>query len=393
MKKILIITPRSPFQGRGADEQDRLAGIKWFIRKGWDVRVVTKTMEGDIPHIDKAKSDLGIEITPVSYKFRGRKDIAKRLFNPRYWDGAAYEYFEPEIQNAVKNEIESFEPDLVWFDYTYLWPLYEHARRRNIPVITRSINFESEHFLDEDGRSILNYLRAVPKYASEKKSFRLSDYFFAITPKEEKMYRELGTTPVATLPLRALPERVIERKRDRHEEVRIGFMPSTYTVSHNREALNLIISALRLLPERIKQGISVRITGQKFPEAMREKLPREIVYEGFVPSSVEFWQRCDIAIAPSVFGCGMQQKIFEPITLGVPTITARRGIAGYPFECGKEILCAHDAREIAASITELVEHPERRDEISKAAQKLASGLFSQVRVDAIIDEGLRTVLK
>jgi hypothetical protein len=42
MKKVLIITPRSPFQGRGADEQDRLEGVGWFMRNGFEVRVITK---------------------------------------------------------------------------------------------------------------------------------------------------------------------------------------------------------------------------------------------------------------------------------------------------------------------------------------------------------------
>jgi glycosyltransferase involved in cell wall biosynthesis len=384
MKKILIVTPRSPFQGRGADEQDRLYGIKWFKNHGFEVEVITMVMESDLPHIEKARTELGVSITPVSYKFQGRKKIFKRLFNPLYWDGAAFEYFDDEIQNTVKKKIETFRPHLVWFDYTYLWPLYRHAKKKGIPIITRSINFEASHFLDEDGRNLLNYLRAIPKFKSEWLSFIWSNFFFSITIKEEHVYRKIGSTPIQTLPLRALPERVIPRVDPNNEKIRIGFMPSTYTVEHNRQALLRIIEAAKRVP-----NASIHVTGQKLPEEIRTRLPSNVVYEGFVPSSIEFWQSCDIAVAPSVFGGGMQQKIFEPLTLGVPTITSKRGLAGYPFICGEDVICAETSEEIAGAIIDLSKDKMKRDRLSKNAQKKAGELFSQERIDGLLNNALQ----
>ncbi len=111
--------------------------------------------------------------------------------NIGYWDGAAFEYADPEIKAIFSRELDEFKPDAVWFDYTYLWPLYKIAKKNKIPIYTRSINFEPMHFLDEDGHSWWNYLKSIPKFVSEYLTTRMSDKIFAITPKEAEIYNYL----------------------------------------------------------------------------------------------------------------------------------------------------------------------------------------------------------
>lgn len=391
MKRILIITPRSPFQGRGADEQDRLEGIKWFVRNGFEVRVITKYLPNDLPYILESEKTLGIKITPVTYKFLGRKHWWKRIWNPLYWDGAAYEYFEPEIQSVVREEVRSFDPDIVWFDYTYLWPLY--ALVGYAKIITRSINYEPEHFLDEDGHSIINSIRAIPKKLSERLSLKKSNYFFSITPKEEKIYNSLGHTPAATLPLRALPSRTSLNLSPRGDGLtHIGFMSSTYTVSHNIKALLFIVDEVlpRLSPE-VRSKISVHVTGNKLPKEVSDRLPQDVIYEGFVPSATDFWLSMDIALAPSILGAGMQQKIFEPLTIGLPTITSRRGIAGYPFLDGESVLCADSAEDFARSLQKLILDTDLRLRIGNKSKSVSEQIFTQEAIDKIIKKALSTI--
>lgn len=394
-KRVLIVTPRSPFLGRGADEQDRLSGIEWFVEHGYGVEVITKIMPSDMAGIEAARIKYGITIEAVSYKQTGRKSfttVLRRLLNPLFWDGAAYEYFDSEIQRKVRDAVMMRKPDFVWFDYTYLWPLYHIAKDAGIPIVTRSINFEPEHFLDEDGHTFINKIRALPKYWSEKKVLRRSNWFFAITPKEEKIYKTLGTTPVRVLPLRALPSRLIKRKIIPHKGIRIGFMPSTYTVDHNKEALRFLVEEVwPLLPDDVRNTATLHITGNKFPESFKSKMPKGIIYEGFVPSSVAFWQGMDIALAPSLFGAGMQQKIFEPIALGVPTITSKRGLAGYPFECGKHLVCAETKDKVAEALTTLMGQATKRQEISNRAQELSKKLFSPEVFNKLLQEAIISI--
>lgn len=393
-KKILIITPRSPFTNTGACEQDRLSGIEWFIKHGFEVRVITKAYESDLQTINEFQKRFSIKVTPVAYRYASLRGVKKvlsvfgRLFWPPYWDGASFEYFDSETQRVVKSEVNDFNPDYAWFDYTYLWPLYGILRKKGIPVITRSINFESTHFLDEDGRNPLNYIRAFPKLVSEYITYLKSDYLFSITPKEENIYRRFGKSPVKNLPLRSLPKIVeIERNATQHDGIRIGFMPSTYNVHHNREALRFLVEKVMpsLLPS-VSKNLTLHVTGSKFPKDMEGKMPPQVIYEGFVPSPIQFWQGMDIAVAPSIFGAGMQQKIFEPISLGVPTITSRRGIAGYDFECGKMVYCAETKDEVCSAIEDLVTNKEKMKEMSLSGKHRAKELFSQNVIDKTLQD-------
>jgi glycosyltransferase involved in cell wall biosynthesis len=399
-KKILITTPRTPFLGRGADEQDRLSGIQWFIDHGYEVRVITKVTEHDSLHIDEAKKKLGITIIPILYRFASRKNtfekiktLVQRLLWPPYWDGASYEYFDPAIQDEYKRQLEDFKPDIAWFDYSYLWPLYRFAQAKKLPIVTRSINMEPIHFLDEDGGGIINSIRSLPKWVSEYIVSKKSDIVFAITPKEEKIYTKLGAHAV-TLPLRGLPkvfeEKTIQDVKGR--SIHIGFTASTYNVAHNLEALQFILKQVLPLLHNKERKYVFHFTGLKLPESILKTIDgTNVIYEGFVPSMKEFWKNMDIAIIPSLFGAGMQQKVFEPITLGVPTVTSERAISGYGFVGGEDLLFAKSADDFARCVTFFAQDLEKMKQISKSATRTSRKLFSKENIDSILIKNIESL--
>src|SRR3989338_4371 len=219
-KRILIVTPKFPYPSYGACELDRASGIEMFIELGYEVYVITKVYGNEYKqNALKVGEKLGITVVPITYKhlpgkgsfIQKLKSVLFRLLQPWYLDGAAYEYHEPEIRQAMVRALDAFQPELVWFDYTYLWPLYSLATKRGLRIITRSINFEPRHFLEEDGRTLWNYCKFVPKVLSERLTARKSNVVFAITPKEAEIYKKIGARHVAVLPLRGLP-RCLEQK-------------------------------------------------------------------------------------------------------------------------------------------------------------------------------------
>jgi glycosyltransferase involved in cell wall biosynthesis len=127
------------------------------------------------------------------------------------------------------------------------------------------------------------------------------------------------------------------------------------------------------------------IYGTKFPDAFRRYLNASTVYGGSVAMIEE--DEMDIALVPSLSGRGMQQKIFEPLSRGIPTITSLRGLNGYPFENGKHLLFAETAPDFASALITCVNH-RVREKMSKNALALARSLFSQERLDALIKETL-----
>ena len=379
-KKILVITPRFPLPALGACEQDRLEGVKQLKRLGFEVLVVSKVFSfQDKSAIEKFSADFGIPVKLLEYENRSG---FKRFLNPMHWDGAAYEYSHKSVKNALEAEIDSFEPDLAWVDYTYLWPLYGVLRKRKIPIITRSINFEPVHFLQEDGYSPLNLLKFLSKLLGEIMTIFKSDFLFAITPKEEKIYRWFGAKKISVLPLRGLASCLIGAKKIEDKKTfNVFFAGSTYSVAHNRKALEFILKKIApAVEQKSGGGFVFHITGRKFPEYLKPYLKENVIYDGLVGDWERFLADMDIAMVPSLFGSGMQQKIFEPLSRGIPTIASSRGLAGYSFRDGEHLLLAESRQDFVKCILKM-ENFSLRQKLSENSRRLSSELFSREKLD------------
>ena len=399
-KRVLVVTPRFPYPEAGACEQDRAESIRQLQHLGFEVHLIGKVFDWqDKQAITGYWQSHGVPVRLVGYRYhrlagkeRWRKIISSFLL-PWYLDGAAYEYRDPDMRALLKDELKNFRPDLVWFDYTYLWPLYHLVRRHRVPIIVRSINFEANHFLDEDGRTIINYLKAVPKFITEWITARAADVIFSINPQEYRLYQRYGARQVYNLPLRALQHKLHTHEPSETSQLRVFFSGSTYNVAHNRLALEFILKELApAMHKKFGDRFVFHITGAKFPEHLQIYIRDNVRYEGFVDEMDAFLQRMDIAVVPSFFGAGMQQKIFEPLARGFPTITHTRGLAGYDFVPGQEVLVANDLESFCQAL-ESLRSLARRQELSANAKHKSQQLFSQNILDRTVRVGIESALK
>ncbi len=401
-KRILVVCPSFPAPESGAEQMDRADGIRQLVRLGHEVAVLAKAVEwADKELIARTAHEMGARVILVPYRYSNRTLHARERFfkllgkfaNPLYLDGAAYEYAEPAIQAALAKELNEFKPHVVWFEYTYLWPLYKQVAKSGAKIVVRSANFEPEHFLDEHGRTLFNYIKYIPKYVSELISVRAADMLCAITPQEQSRYQRLGARAVV-LPLRSLarfvasPHLVATKKVPVH----VFYMGSSYKVEHNKAAAELVIRKIAPLVEKEAAGSFVfHILGGKLPTELQALCDGvHVVYEGYVHDIDTFLQGMDVALMPSLMGAGMQQKVFEPLVRGIPTITSRRAIAGYPYEPGTHFIEGTDASSFAAAIIAL-QDADKREALAEAASTLSAELFSRQSLDAIVESALSTL--
>lgn len=403
-KRILVVCPSFPAPESGAEQMDRADGVRQLVRLGYEVVVIAKAVAwANSELIERTAREMGVRVVLVPYKYSNRNLTAhERLLkffgkfrNPLYFDGAAYEYAEPSIRAAVAHELQNFKPDIVWFEYTYLWPLYKEVRKAGVPIVVRSANFEPSHFLQEHGPSLFNYFRYIPKFFSELITIRSSDLLFAITPGEEMRYKRLGARSTAVLPLRSLP-RFIALPRpaiDAREPLHVFYMGSSYKVAHNKAAAEFVIGVIAPLVESMAPRRFVfHILGGKLPDELQKKCDGvRVLHEGYVPNLDAFLQGMDIALVPSLMGAGMQQKVFEPLARGIPTLTSRRAIAGYPLTAGVEYMTAHTMGEFVAALLSLQDVEKRRTLTARASEQTAK-LFSQEALDSIVTHAILEAL-
>lgn len=386
---ILVITPQFPYPPTGACEQDRLAGFNVCKEMGHRVTVLSKISGEKQEEAQKHVHSLGLDGVHL-IPYQKKKKVLPRILNPLYLDGAAYEYADSVLQERLIEILDTKNIDVVWCEYTYLWPVYKEIKKRGIPIIVRSINVEPLHFLEEDGSSPLNWLKARIKWCSEYLSVRGAQFVCAITPKEEKIYERMGAVAHITLPLRALHTMIGTHIPKDKKILSVVFMGSTYKVAHNRRAAEMVITEIApLLEEQFPGAFNIHITGGKLPEALQNKLPKNVVYEGYVDNLSQFLENMDIAIAPSLFGQGMQQKVFEPIVRGIPTIATTRAIAEYALSAEEHYMPATTAQEFVSQLGQLASYAERC-RISKAAIIQSTLLFNKQHIVTSIKKALET---
>lgn len=399
-KKILIVTPRFPFDYKGACEQDRAYGVVLLKKLGYEIEVISMCYKSHLAMIDDAEYAHEIKIYPVLYRPRFEPKILyylKRIFIPFYWDGASYQYRDPEIKKILDERIEKFRPDLVWFDYTYLWPLYKTVLDKSIPIITRSVNYEPAHFYGKGNRGIFRWIRYQIKKIGEWKALLSSNLLFAITPKEKLLYEDISvTTPVVTLPLRRLCALIGKNTNDTRmcdkKHIDIYFSGSNFTVHHMLMALNFVVNEINpLLQKTFPNVFKIHIIGNKIPDHFLLKPISGITFHGYVENLDNFIDGMDIALSPSVSGEGMQQKVFEPIVRGIPTVTSERALVGYPFYNNIHVLTARNDAESYVEAIGKLSNTEIRNQISKMAVQLSTQLFSEDLIMEIIDKNIKSI--
>lgn len=378
-KKILMILPLLPFPPKSANQRNMVGAIRLLREMGCDIRLLCKLRGGQQADLAGFEAKYGIKICTAPYlpdtSFAGTLARAARPF---HWDGESHAYFEKNMQDLAKQHMDEFKPDYVWVSYTYLWPFRKLAKKRKIPFIVRSHNFEPRQLFQEFGGGPLLALKFVPKLMTEWFSVRFSDFVFAISPQEEKIYKMLGAKNISVLPSVALPF-ILKEKRSigGQKPINMLFMGSNYNIPHNAAAAEFLLK--EVMPEVEKKApgeFVLRITGERLPDGLKKFLTPNIVYEGFVDNLEAILETTDIAAIPSILGGGMQLKVFEPLAYGIPTITSPRVLAGYSFTDGKDILLASTSLEFAEKIL-MCRDINFRKKLSEGALTTSQSLFTK----------------
>jgi glycosyltransferase involved in cell wall biosynthesis len=398
--RVLIVNPEVPrLHSLGACEQDRLVNAADLQRYGYEVRLLTRANpHNSIPENEQFYAKHGVQATVTAFSPPSRAPY--RFGDVANIDGAAWVYGMPDFRTATDAVLDEWKPDLVWCHTSFSWHPAFRAKLRGIPTVIRSTNYEPNQLVYETRRTAGQYVRYFGKLYSERRTLQGASVLAAITPFEASIYSRIAATiksdtPVEVLPLRTLPALLRNPVPAReHAPLRVFMMGSSYNMSHNRVALEFIVRDLApIMRERAPGAFEFHILGSKVPDELKRQFAApDVIFDGYVEDLEAHLNTMDIALAPSLIGAGMQQKVFEPICRGFPTVTHTRALAGYALENGKHILTGNNLGEVAAALTSLRD-PALRTRIAADGAARARDLFSQqvidAKVNAIIDQAVK----
>lgn len=109
-----------------------------------------------------------------------------------------------------------------------------------------------------------------------------------------------------------------------------------------------VFNKLKLL----KSDIHLYIVGANPPKNILELISPNITVTGFVESPIEYFQMCQIAVAPLRIGAGIKIKVLECLSTGMPVIATSVGAEGI---VNQNIIIANTADEFINSILKVIE--------------------------------------
>ena len=134
----------------------------------------------------------------------------------------------------------------------------------------------------------------------------------------------------------------------------------------NIEAVHWFVrEVLPLLRQRVP-GIRFKIVGRNPSPSVRALATADSAIEvtGTVEDVQPHVHQCQVIVVPLLSGGGTRIKIFECMAMGVAVVSTTIGAEGLPLVPGEDVQIADSSESFAASVAELLQHPE-------LAQKLA----------------------
>jgi glycosyltransferase involved in cell wall biosynthesis len=104
------------------------------------------------------------------------------------------------------------------------------------------------------------------------------------------------------------------------------------------------------------------------PEIKRMAENPLIEVTGTVPDIRPFLWKSTIAVAPLVYGAGIQNKILEAMAVGLPVVTTSKALLSLGAAPGRNVLTGDTADEFSASVLRLLDNPEWGHHVGEAGR-------------------------
>lgn len=96
---------------------------------------------------------------------------------------------------------------------------------------------------------------------------------------------------------------------------------------------------------------------------------RRVVVTGGVPSMPEYIQGATIAVAPLLYGAGIQNKALEAMACGTPVVATAQATGALRVSTGQELLVADGAEAFADAVLKLLGDDELRTRLGAAGRR------------------------
>lgn len=291
--------------------------------------------------------------------------------NPYY----VLRYQNPDVSNYIQHEIETFRPDLIQIEHTYLAEYLRHiSTSLKCPTILTKHNidadlaFQSYKLADSAVKRVFWWIewRKMAFYEPLADNLFSSVVVMSETDKMEILGRKKPPTCVHVVENGVDTQRM-QPLRPHSEPIMLFVGALDYPP--NQDAAICICQEILPLLQKYFHNARILIVGRK-PSAEILNLRSQCVeVHGDVPEVEPFYKRASVAIVPLRAGSGSRLKILEAMALGRPVVSTSKGAEGLEIDPGRDFMLANDPTAFAQSIRNLLDDRDLYERIAARARK------------------------
>lgn len=392
LNKVLFVTTRLFWpadSGRKVVLYNYCKGLHYQL--GYDVYVYS-FLEGDQTLADAAEFPDFIEDVRLASSLDGCSKIKNFLkaFTDRSTSFQSALFWSENNARAIRSYCNEIGASIVILDMIRLSPYIKSLDGLNIPVVLdyddllskryeRQVGMTHGNVLGKYGtqvspllgsfvsnRLIRNFVLSIESKRvkrAEDKYARLADAVLFVSPIEaEELNNRLKTNKCFSATIGA---NVIDVTSEYLKKYDFGFVGNLHTAANQASLDYICTEILPLLP-----GKTLRVIGVCPKEIQKRYSAFECVsFSGRVETISDELIKCEVMLAPFVYGTGIKTKILEAMGIGVPVVTNDIGIEGMTCKPGVEFELGNTPEVLARCCESLLRDRQKRCEMVRAAKE------------------------
>jgi glycosyltransferase involved in cell wall biosynthesis len=157
----------------------------------------------------------------------------------------------------------------------------------------------------------------------------------------------------------------------------------------NTDAVMFLGREVMPLIRRSLPFVELHVVGDNAPPEFAELAAHGVRVLGFVPALDPIMSASRVFVAPIRFGSGVNGKIGESLSYGLPVVTTTIGAEGWRFKDG-QVLIADGAAEFAAAVVDLYGDGALWQKLSDNGFRHIADNYTPAVVGRVINDSLRT---
>ncbi len=405
--KILYLTNLLPYPLDNGGKIKIYSGLKALSSAGHDVDLLCFFEGNSIPdewinEVGKYCKSVNCILTKLTTNDNMPYMIKKAfvsLFTPMSF--GLYKYINKDMSKVIKSKIAQNNYDVVYYAILQLCVYHN--------LIVKLSN-KSKYILDEQNCEYMIMQRHFENAKKPLKKIFLRIEYKKLRKFEARMLRSVDKVIVLSkedkeqlnkiagfkFNYEIIPIGVQEHKKKdinirNTERLRLLFL-GTMTWEPNRSGLLWFMQNVIPELEKLRMDYSLDIVGKNPSEEILRLADKNehINVAGYVESTEEYFEKCDVMIVPLFVGSGQRVKIIESFSRGFPVISTSIGAEGLEYIDGKSILIADNETQFIEAFNK-IKKDEFYREIAQNSRKVYEENYSYDLIERKIVDSVNDV--